>query len=101
MVSLGSYVRFLIGILLVIEIFRIYLTGGNVSIIPLILSFIFSLMFLLFLVEKDMSGIKSYIRFFILLLIAINIFIGFSFDLVFLIAFAFIISSVEFFVRFL
>ena len=58
---IGSTIRFSLGLLLSLEIIRNF--NNNVSNFLLIIAIIYILLAIMFFIEKDMKGAKSYIRF--------------------------------------
>lgn len=73
MTVIGSTIRFFAGLVLSIEIVRQFILGNELSGLATVMAMLYVLLALWFFIEKDMRGIKSYIRFAVALVMSIDV----------------------------
>ena len=73
MTVIGSTIRFFAGLVLSIEIVRQFIIGNELSWLATVLAILYILLAVWFFIEKDMRGLKSYIRFAVALIMAVDV----------------------------
>lgn len=73
MTVIGSTIRFFAGLVLSIEIVRQFILGNELSGLATVLAILYILLAVWFFIEKDMRGLKSYIRFAVALAMAFDV----------------------------
>lgn len=77
MTVIGSTVRFFAGLVLSIEIIRQFIIGNELSGLTTVMAMLYILLALWFFIEKDIRGLKSYIRFAVALILSVDVLFNF------------------------